>query len=168
MLVMRHVNNQTVMDVATVNSTEILVLSGNELKPNANIGCKLEETLASCYESTSSSYQESSLGQHLLELYASENYILGWSVEDSRAFITLKENADNSSVLRALWQSTWLEHYHQNMADVNSLDGGKLDILEQSHAALCREYPKFEGELEELGWQLSLSYLVPDQGSRMQ
>jgi hypothetical protein len=163
MLTVHHVREQAVLDVPTVNTREPLLLSGGALKPDVKVGCTLEETLTFHRQAILPSEQTGSSCRRLLELYADETYVLAWSAESRKACVSLKENADSRSVLRALWQASWLEFH---CLDSDPVAG--LSSVERSYAAVCKAYQGFETELQRLGWQpTSVAYLVPEKFSRI-
>lgn len=172
MIVRQHVLHNQVLDVASVNSTENLLLSGSECKPNVRIGIAFDETLNLHQQNvkameTEDQSEPSSLS--LLEMYSQEDYMLTWSKQSRCACVTLKTTADNASVLRALWQAAWLErHSTPDVASSEEVQTSKHgELLEQSLAAMRSEFLILEPELERCGWQLAVSHLVPDNCSKL-
>jgi hypothetical protein len=150
-----------VPSVAAVNGQEAFLDSGEYMRPHVRLGCALDDTLQ-CHCEVSTSAAAVAV-QEVLELYAEEDYVLAWSVQQARACVTLRATADTRSALRALWQATWLDR--QNQRTAGKEDG--MELLVRSRVALANSFPEVERQALAAGWRLSDPYLLPDDCVRL-
>ncbi|KAI4338901.1 hypothetical protein MLD38_023908 [Melastoma candidum] len=140
-LVKSHVVNSKVSELEECNKNENILLWQRFIKPRIVLGASLVELLG---HDRSSSQVKS-----LLKLYGKERYILTIRTDgkDWEILIAFKVNATSLSVLRAVWQASWLYENRESSDEV-------FGQLERSLSELENRFDDFLRQSHEVGWNI--------------
>jgi hypothetical protein len=161
-----HVRGGRVPGVAACNWGEAVLAAPEAARPRCAFGCSLAQALGqagAAPEVAPAGAAGTTALEALLELYAGERYLLTW--RDSTAHVVLWEDAGPVDVLRALWQSAWLEAMDARGGEA----AAGAAALGASVAAMraAAGFAAFSAQAEAAGWQLQRT-VVPMGAARLQ
>ena len=146
-LVTTHVKEGRVITLEEANLGEPVMRGPDRSTLPCELGCSLETLIH---------LGNSETIEDLIFLYDEERYILSLSNDSgtSRIYVCLWEDARPIDVLKAMWQTAWVDcHLAQQSIEGNDLNSNSL-ILKDSLCAMQREFPNLEKRATELGWEL--------------
>eukprot|EP00898_Chlorokybus_atmophyticus_P006550 jgi/Chlat1/6897/Chrsp52S06582 len=163
-LLRAHVAGERLKTPQATTDRDSILLPPSLVRPRVQLGCTLSELVSS---------QRGADLHSLLQLYEEENYLLSW--RDGVAHVALKESADDTDVLRAMWQASWLDKHAPyddinlplplplvtTVAQNNHDNSERREQLAASLREMQRQFSKFMAEASAAGWDTSRVLFKP-------